>query len=250
MLASESRSSRAAPYKVKSKDLQCFKAKDVAAVAYLPSTLFQKYIYTPPPDQDGDLCIELQLSIFLECLEIFGSNKPASSDNFKRKNGFRQPDGDDDELRPPTRDKLQKSTALQLSYTGLGDPLVLVLALTFSFAEPYSCCSRLEESGVVTRCELTTFEPDSMLDIQFDDARAVQKLIVKSKWLSDAFAELDKSCDKVTLSFHPSSKAANERTRKEAGFSLEAVGSSGSIQASSIGPQLRKPNCVPDGLSF
>ena len=38
---------------------------------------------------------------------------------------------------------------------------------------------RLEESGIVTRCEITTYEPDALMDLPFDDELKVQKLIMK-----------------------------------------------------------------------
>jgi hypothetical protein len=38
---------------------------------------------------------------------------------------------------------------------------------------------RLEESGIVTRCEITTYEPDSLMDLAFNDDNRVQKLIMK-----------------------------------------------------------------------
>lgn len=38
---------------------------------------------------------------------------------------------------------------------------------------------RLEESGIVTRCEITTYEPDELMDLPFDDELRVQKLIMK-----------------------------------------------------------------------
>lgn len=38
---------------------------------------------------------------------------------------------------------------------------------------------RLEESGIVTRCEITTYEPDTLMDLSFDDETRVQKLIMK-----------------------------------------------------------------------
>lgn len=39
---------------------------------------------------------------------------------------------------------------------------------------------RLTEDGILTRCELTTYDPDAqMMGLQFDDDSKVQKLIMK-----------------------------------------------------------------------
>ena len=75
--------------------------------------------------------------------------------------------------------------------------------------------SRLEESGIVTRCEITTYEPEQMLDITFDDSTRVQKLIMKSEWLKDALTEVEANCDKLVFSFSPSSTVAAKKVRQD-----------------------------------
>lgn len=42
---------------------------------------------------------------------------------------------------------------------------------------------RLEESGILTRCEITTYEPDELMDLPFDDEAKIQKLIMKVRFL-------------------------------------------------------------------
>lgn len=42
----------------------------------------------------------------------------------------------------------------------------------------HSSC-RLEEGGIVTRCEITTYEPEGLLDLTFQDEDKVQRLIIK-----------------------------------------------------------------------
>jgi len=38
---------------------------------------------------------------------------------------------------------------------------------------------RLEEGGIVTRCEITTYEPEGLLDLAFPDSDKVQRMIIK-----------------------------------------------------------------------
>lgn len=47
---------------------------------------------------------------------------------------------------------------------------------------------RLEESGIVTRCEITTYEPDMLMELAFDDETRVQKLIMKVRRRSFALS--------------------------------------------------------------
>ncbi|SCV67375.1 BQ2448_6021 [Microbotryum intermedium] len=84
------------------------------------------------------------------------------------------------------------TTTLEMTYLGEGYPLVLLL----------------EEGGIVTRCEITTYEPDELMELFFDDQDRVMKFIMKSEWLADAFTELDPSSDRVSFSFSPSNQAS------------------------------------------
>lgn len=49
---------------------------------------------------------------------------------------------------------------------------------------------RLEEGGIVTRCELTTYEPEGLLDLTFIDQERVQRLIMKVRSLSPSSSPL------------------------------------------------------------
>lgn len=59
------------------------------------------------------------------------------------------------------------------------DPLLGEARLSTDCLVTYSS---LEESGIVTRCELTTYEPDGLLDLKFSDEERVQKLIMKVRF--------------------------------------------------------------------
>lgn len=115
----------------------------------------------------------------------------------------------------------------------------------------------------MTRCEITTYEPDLVMDIAFDEDQQVQKLIMKvnlrsavlalsgvpscslrvqSEWLRDAFAELDPTSDKVVFHFSPPDKhVPTAYNRFRAGrdgddegprsiFRLESIGTHGSSE--------------------
>ena len=62
----------------------------------------------------------------------------------------------------------------RLSYADVGEPL----------------CITLEETGIVTTCELVTYEPDLQVEIPLHKDALVQKIIMRASWLYDAIAEL------------------------------------------------------------
>jgi hypothetical protein len=42
---------------------------------------------------------------------------------------------------------------------------------------------RLEDDGMVTRCEMTTYEPELLMALTFDDRAKVQKVIMKVRFI-------------------------------------------------------------------
>lgn len=132
---------------------------------------------------------------------------------------------------------------------------------------------RLEDNGIVTRCEITTFDARQIIDLPYDDSERMQKLILavgeysdyknrsllisgmpeQSTWLSEAFAEIDTSSERVRLRFAPpaSQTAGHAQTttdneededesnydisrvsRGKAAFAIDAKGSNGSVSVS------------------
>uniref|UniRef100_V9L9V3 Cell cycle checkpoint protein RAD1-like protein n=2 Tax=Callorhinchus milii TaxID=7868 RepID=V9L9V3_CALMI len=79
------------------------------------------------------------------------------------------------------------TTALRMSYRGYGYPLVLFL----------------EESGVVTVCKIQTQEPEETLDFDFCNANVINKIILQSESLREAFAELDMSSEVLQITMSP-----------------------------------------------
>lgn len=79
------------------------------------------------------------------------------------------------------------STALRMCYRGYGYPLALFL----------------EEGGVVTVCKINTQEPEELLDFDFCSTKVVNKIILQSEGLREAFAELDMTSEVLQITMSP-----------------------------------------------
>ncbi|CAH1801624.1 unnamed protein product [Owenia fusiformis] len=79
------------------------------------------------------------------------------------------------------------NTALKMCYGGYGCPLTLML----------------EESGVLTDCSIKTLEPDETLDFNFSSANVVNKIIMKTEPLREAFSELDMTSEVLQILMSP-----------------------------------------------
>ncbi|XP_069820873.1 cell cycle checkpoint protein RAD1 [Dendropsophus ebraccatus] len=78
-------------------------------------------------------------------------------------------------------------TALKMCYEGYGHPLSLFL----------------EEGGVVTVCKIHTQEPEETLDFDFCSTNVLNKIILQSDGLREAFSELDMSSDFLQITMSP-----------------------------------------------
>ncbi|XP_064410254.1 cell cycle checkpoint protein RAD1 isoform X2 [Latimeria chalumnae] len=79
------------------------------------------------------------------------------------------------------------TTALRMCYQGYGHPLTLFL----------------EEGGVVTVCKIHTQEPEETLDFDFCSTNVINKIILQSESLREAFAELDMSSEVLQITMSP-----------------------------------------------
>lgn len=61
----------------------------------------------------------------------------------------------------------------------------------------------LEEGGVVTVCKINTQEPDELLDFDFCSTKVVNKIILQSEGLREAFAELDMTSEVLQITMSP-----------------------------------------------
>ncbi|PIO26466.1 hypothetical protein AB205_0167630 [Aquarana catesbeiana] len=78
-------------------------------------------------------------------------------------------------------------TALKMCYRGYGHPLMLFL----------------EEGGVMTVCKINTQEPEETLDFDFCSTNVVNKIILQSEGLKEAFSELDMTSDILQITMSP-----------------------------------------------
>ncbi|POW11537.1 hypothetical protein PSHT_08427 [Puccinia striiformis] len=86
------------------------------------------------------------------------------------------------------------TSAIRISYDGEGSPLILLI----------------EDSGVVTRCSLMTYEAEELAQMDFPVDRQMVHLIMKSDWLKSAFSQFDeKSGTEISLMFSPSRMSHN-----------------------------------------
>ncbi|XP_057295148.1 cell cycle checkpoint protein RAD1-like [Hydractinia symbiolongicarpus] len=79
-------------------------------------------------------------------------------------------------------------TALKMCYAGHGSPLKLLLA---------------EDGGVLTDCCINTQEPEEMADFNFSSTDVINKIIMQSAGLKDAFQELDMTSDVIQILMSP-----------------------------------------------
>ncbi|XP_054571306.1 cell cycle checkpoint protein RAD1 isoform X2 [Eptesicus fuscus] len=78
-------------------------------------------------------------------------------------------------------------TALRMCYQGYGCPLMLFL----------------EEGGVVTVCKINTQEPEETLDFDFCSTNVINKIILQSEGLREAFSELDMTSEVLQITMSP-----------------------------------------------
>lgn len=127
-------------------------------------------------DETSNPSFQISLPAFLETLQIFGASDAAA----------RQAKADAD----PYRSNLRNYRPDAFSNQTLGMTGTCIL----SYAEeggPFSII--LEESGVNTTCNLTTYLPEAPEDIPFDRDDIAFKVIMQSRWLLDALLEMAQS---------------------------------------------------------
>lgn len=143
-------------------------------------SLFTNYTLNIPQSEaqndDGEPnhpSFQISLHAFLETLQIFGASDAAA----------RQAKADADPWRSNIRNYRPDAFSNQtLGMTG---------TCALSYAEeggPFSII--LEESGVSTTCNLTTYLPEAPEDIPFDRDDIAFKVIMQSRWLLDALLEM------------------------------------------------------------
>ncbi|TFK72220.1 Rad1-domain-containing protein [Pluteus cervinus] len=168
-------------------------------------------------DDSDNAAFEVPLNTVIECLNIFGTAGGSGGggggsssggtanvrrwqrdgDNSGEDNETNAEEGGEEGQRRGGRTRRtgytgvggEKRTGMRMTYNGSGYPLTLLLAE--------------DSSGPTTTCEITTFDPEPHLELEFDNDQLILKIILKSSWLRDALSELDPSCEKLTFISNP-----------------------------------------------
>ncbi|KAL2198917.1 DNA repair exonuclease-like protein [Corynascus similis CBS 632.67] len=172
-------------------------ARVMQGVAHWSKSLFTTYTTNlpsvPNPAEDADDAetddeptpptFQISLPALLETLQIFGAADAAA----------RQAKADAD----PYRSNLRNYRSDAFSNHTLGMSGTCSLAYSQE-GEPFSIV--LDEAGVSTTCNLTTYVPEAPDDIPFDIEDLSFKIITSARWLLDALTELaPTSPEKLTI---------------------------------------------------
>ncbi|KAF5324519.1 hypothetical protein D9611_004300 [Ephemerocybe angulata] len=194
----------------------------------------------PESDEDEpdaptvEAAFQINLNILIDCLNIFGTAGPlpapsTAANNFKR--WKRDGEGDDDGVHGEDgranggRGRIDaylaggdgKRTSMRMSYEGDGYPLTLLIAE--------------DANGPTTTCEITTYQVEPHIDLEFDSETVVLRIIFKSSWLRDALSELDPSCEKLTFIANPSVDGPQRpRLNSQPMLRIQADGTHGSTE--------------------
>ncbi|KAH9843009.1 Rad1-domain-containing protein [Rhodofomes roseus] len=225
-------------------------ARTLLATAFIFKGIFDEYSYHPEaepssqaqssqpasqPQEEGEpTAFEVPLNTLIECLSIFG-NAGSSSSNTKHRlwhtGNSDQEDNQEEgssnransrQNKGPANGRIDqyfggdKGTGMRLSYVGAGHPLTLFMAE--------------DASGPTATCEITTFEAEPMLELDFLESPTVLKIILKSSWLRDALSELDPTCERLTIIGNPPPPGRVARVSGPPRLRLQAVGTFGSTE--------------------
>ena len=200
-------------------------------MVFLDSALFQTYTYVPVHNDGGvdgeeeqDVpTFQISLSSLLETLQIFGLNDikdrwSARDPFYGGVSGSMSRGGS---AAAFDNRVLGMAGICRLSYSGIGEPLCIIL----------------EETGVTTTCELVTYEPELQADIPLQKNALAQKIIMRASWLYDAIVELSStSPTRLTIVASPTAPY----------FTLSSTGPLGSATVEfSKDPQLLETFQVP-----
>ncbi|EJD46183.1 Rad1-domain-containing protein [Auricularia subglabra TFB-10046 SS5] len=199
------------------------RARVILAKAYIPKHMFDEYKYMHPSEADDSEpghSFELPLGTVLECLNIYGSGFASVSNGErtgKRNRSTQNDSGDDSDGRGRIEHYFKRTggdakTGMRMSYAGAGHPLE-------------------DANGPKTTCEITTLEPEEMLDLAFDDDRKVLQVIMKSYRLQAVLSDLASSCRDITFISTPPEESRPSKGRHappaQTAFRIRAEGTFG-----------------------
>lgn len=224
-------------------------ARTLLATAYIYKSVFDEFIYNPdtpqsqsqpqPESQEDEeeektsiTSFEIQLTTLIDCLNIFGTagTSASATTKYRRWKTDQPSDNEEDRNEQSSRSKKsaangrieqffgsEKGTGMHLTYAGAGYPLTLLVAE--------------DSKGPTATCEITTFQPDPVLTLDFEPEDAVAQLILKSSWLRDALSEIDPSYDKLTIICNPPPEEGRAAGRSSPPrLRLHAAGNFGSTE--------------------
>ncbi|GAC99178.1 DNA repair exonuclease rad1 [Pseudozyma hubeiensis SY62] len=165
-------------------------------------------------DEPDSVSFEVNLQTWISCLNIFGGvgpsrphssstayagSRPDHTGGGAQSTGRAYPRTRDGTVDPYGADRgtsvervldrnafspTAKATRMRLTYQGHGHPLVLELE---------------QETNVLTRVSISTYEPSFLTDMVFDPHNMVSQIIVGSDLMQSAFAEIDATCKKLSI---------------------------------------------------
>ncbi|PVG02825.1 Rad1-domain-containing protein [Serendipita vermifera] len=203
------------------------------ATAYLATNLFDEWHYEPPKEdqedeeeaEDANVEIDINLKILNEALSIYGSTGASYSGKRKWTGREYREDDEEDPRGPLDRwfhSRNKPITTMRMSYAGVGHPLSLFLAE--------------KGEGPSTVCHITTLLSERRMEIGFNDADKIVKIIMKSVWLRDALSEIDTSCEFITIICNPPQKITRTADNPRLGdishsfFRIEAKSMRGNVE--------------------
>ena len=165
-------------------------------IVFLGEALFTTFSCNlPGAEDDPDATapnlpnFQISLSALLETLQIFGAADAANPRSARPEN-----DGYNSNIRRDRQNAFSNQSlgmsagVCRFSYAGFGSPFSIIL----------------EESGVVTTCNLNTYEPESTDEIPFQRESIQVKIIMQARWLFDALNELSSTTpSRLDLTAYP-----------------------------------------------
>jgi cell cycle checkpoint protein len=142
-------------------------------------------------DESDNAAFEIPLNTLIECLNIFGTAGPSAGltstgakghggRGWHRSNG-NDADSDHEDRGERRRDGLEaffggqeKRTSMRMSYLGAGYPLTLIMWVSINpfLISLKEMLHRAEDaSGPTTTCEITTFDSEPHLELDFDSSK-------------------------------------------------------------------------------
>lgn len=185
----------------------------MSGIVFLDKALFTTFNCTlprsdasedDPKSASPDLpSFQISLSALLETLQIFGAADAMNARASKPDNDGYTSNIRRDRPNAFSNQALGMSGVCRLSYHNIGSPFSIIL----------------EESGVTTTCNLTTYQPEAPEEIPFQRDDMQVKIIMQARWLFDAVTELSSaSPSRLDIAAFPTAPF----------FSLSAVGHLGS----------------------